>query len=309
MKTKHFFVATACAILIGIFGIALHAASNPTEFDIPETPAGTVIAVVESLHEKHPEILWSALPPSYRQDIGEITSGIAARMDADVYDHAFALLMRAVEVLDDKKDIIIGSQTFQESGANAEEVRVALSDTRAFTSILKGSKIATVAGLRTIDWEKFLATTGAQLMEQADAIDTGDAVDPFEELVSIKVETLEIDGDRATLRISSKEHDPEDVEMVRVEGRWIPADLANEWPEFVADARQGLSEMTPETVAAQKTQIMMFLGMAEGFIDQVASLNTPEEFDAAIGPMIAPFLGGDPMGMAGDDEWAAPEVS
>ncbi len=307
MKTKHFFVATACAILIGILGIALHAASNPTEFDFPETPDGTVIAIVEALHEKHPEILWSALPPSYRQDVSEITAGVAAKTDPDVYDHAFALLMRAFEVLDDQKDIIIGSQTFQDSGADAEEVRAALSNTKAFTSILKGSEIATVAGLHNIDWERFLATTGAKLMERAEAIDTGEAVNPFEELVSIKAETITIDGDRATLRISSREHDPEDVEMVRVEGRWIPADLADEWPEFVAGARQGLAEVTPETMAAQKTQIMMFLGMAEGFIDQVASLQTSEEFDAAIGPMLAPFMGGAGMGFGDESEWDIPE--
>ena len=307
MKTEHFASVTACAILCGIFGFVLHASSSPTDFDIPKTPDGTVIAIVEALHEKHPEILWSALPPSYRKDISEITSDFAAKTDPEVYDHAFALLMRAFEVLDDQKDIIIGSQTFQESGADAAEVRAALSDTQAFTSILKGSEIATVAGLQTIDWERFLATTGAKLMAQAEAIDTGESTNPFEELVSIKAETIMIDGDRATLRISSKEHDPEDVEMVRIEDRWIPTDLADEWPEFVADARQGLAEMTPETMAAQKTQIMMFLGMAEGFIDQVAALQTPEEFDAAIGPMLAPFMGGVGTGFDDESAWETPD--
>jgi hypothetical protein len=57
---------------------------------------------------------------------------------------------------------------------------------------------------------------------------------------------------------------------------------------------------------------MMFFGMADGFIEQIASLQTPEEFDAAIGPMLAPLLGGASMDMGEDDElddteWEVPE--
>jgi hypothetical protein len=94
--------------------------------------------------------------------------------------------------------------------------------------------------------------------------------------------------------------------MVRVEGRWIPAELAEEWPQFVEDAREGLAEMTPENMAAQKTQIMMFFGMADGFIEQIASLQTPEEFDAAVGPMLAPLMGGE-MDYGDEEVWEEPE--
>jgi hypothetical protein len=69
------------------------------------------------------------------------------------------------------------------------------------------------------------------------------------------------------------------------------------------EARQGLAEMTPETMAEQKTQIMMFFGMADALIEQIATLHTPEEFDAAIGPMLAGFMGGPSMDMGEDEEW------
>ena len=62
--------------------------------------------------------------------------------------------------------------------------------------------------------------------------------------------------------------------------------------------------MTPESMAAQKTQIMMLFGMVDGLIQQIESLETPEDFDAAIGPMLAPYLGGAAMGMMGGDEAA-----
>jgi hypothetical protein len=187
-----------------------------------------------------------------------------------------------------------------------EEIRTGLSNTQFFTDTLKASEIATLAGLGSVDWEQFLRTTGNTFLKHAKTIEAEKGKNPLEDLASVKVETLDIAGDRATLRISSDNHPPEDVEMVKVEGRWVPAEMADEWTTGIEEARQNLAELTPETMAAQKTQIMMFFGMANGLIDQIASLQTPEEFDAAIGPMLAPFMGGG-MGMGEDEEWEEPE--
>jgi len=218
------------------------------------------------------------------------------------------LVMRAVEVLDDRKDIILASETFRSSGADGDEIRMGLANTQAYIKTLEASEIATLEGLGKVNWKQFLATTGAQMLEHAASIKTDDGANPLDDLETLKVETIDLSDDRATLRISSEDHEPEEVELARVEGRWIPAEMADEWPKMIAEARQGLAEFSPEDMAAQKTQIMMFFGMADGLIEQIASLQTPEEFDAAIGPMLAPFMGAASMGMMGDDEgWGEPE--
>ena len=298
-------LVTASLIIVVALGFAKNANSKANAPAIPDTPDGTVLAVAESLQDNHPEILWTALPESYRQDITEITRTFAEKMDPAIYDRAFVLVMRAVEVLDDRKDIILASETFTSTGADADEIRTGLSNTQWFTATLKASEIATLEGLSKVDWERFLATTGAQMLEHAASIETGDGDKPLDDLDTLEVETLDLSGDRATLRISSKDHEPEDVEMARVEDRWIPAEMADEWSQKIEEARQRLADLTPEDMAAQKTQIMMFFGMADGLIEQVASLQTPEEFDAAIGPMLAPFMGAASMGM--DEEWEEPE--
>ena len=176
-----------------------------------------------------------------------------------------------------------------------------------FTDILKASEVATVAGLGSVNWEQFLATTGNEFIKQAAAVESPDGDNPFNSLESLKVETIDVSEDRAMLRISSDDHEPEDVEMAKVEGRWIPAELADDWSRSVEEARQNLAEITPETMAAQKTQIMMFFGMADGLIEQIASLQTPEEFDAAIGPLLAGFMGGHSMNMGEEEEWETTE--
>ena len=49
-----------CAVLAGVVtAMAVPAVS----FDIPNTPDGTVRAVSEALADRHPEVLWQALPP------------------------------------------------------------------------------------------------------------------------------------------------------------------------------------------------------------------------------------------------------
>jgi hypothetical protein len=292
-----FFAATGCA---------RNADSIANVEALPDTPDGTVLAVAEALRNNHPEILWTALPESYQNDLTEITHEFAAKMDPEIYDRGFALIMRAIEVLDDRKDVILGSETFASTGADADEIRSGMSGAQVFTSTLKSSELATLAGLGSIDWAHFLATTGSQILSSAAALEAEEGENPLDELETLTVETVEVSDERATLRIGFAEREPEEVEMVKVEGRWIPDELAEEWPQFMEDAHQGLAEMTPENMAAQKTQIMMFFGMADGFIDQVASFQTPEEFDSAIGPMLAPLMGGE-MDFGDEEEWEDPE--
>ena len=307
MKNTVFRLATVLLILVAAVGCARQADSTGKAPTIPDSPDGSVLAVAEALQNNHAEALWTALPESYQQDITEITQAFSEKMDPDVYDRAFATVMRAIEVLDDRKEIIFASETFTSTGADADEIRTGLSNTQAFTATVKASEIATLEGLSKVDWERFLATTGAQILEHSASIEADDGDRPLDELDTLEVETLDLSGDRATLRISSKDHEPEEVEMARVEGRWIPAEMADEWSQKIEEARQNLAELTPEDMAAQKTQIMMFFGMTDGLIEQIASLQTPEEFDAAIGPMLAPFMGMATMNMGDDEEWEEPE--
>lgn len=303
MKNTVYRLATVSLILVAAFGCARSADSNGQVPTIPDSPDGTVIAVAEAIQNNHAEILWTALPESYQSDITEITTTFAEKMDPAVYDRAFAIAMRAIEVLDDRKEIILASETFKSTGADSGDIQEGLSNALVFADTLKVSEIATVAGLGSVNWEQFLATTGNEFLKQAAAIESEDDDNPLNSLDSLKVETIDVSEDRAMLRISSDDHESEDVEMAKVEGRWIPAELADDWDRSIEEARQNLAEITPETMAEKKTQIMMFFGMADGLIEQIASLQTPEEFDAAIGPMLAPLMGGASMNMGGDEEW------
>jgi hypothetical protein len=309
MRTKIALISAMSLILAFALSCEKSADSTVKAAVIPGTPDGTVHAAKKAIQENDAEFFWHLMPDTYKQDFTALTHEFAGKMDPMIYDRAFALVMRAFEVLDDRKEIILASETFRSFGAeiDADEIRQSLSNSQVVMEILKSSEISTLGGLGKVDWEQFLATTGAQMLEAAAAFEAEGGENPLDELDSLEVETVSMSGEQATLRISTKEHEAEEVEMVRVEGRWIPKEMADEWPGFVEDAHQGLAEMTPENMAAQKTQIMMVFGMADGFIEQIATLQTPEEFDAAIGPMLAPLLGGGMMDMGEDVEWEVPE--
>jgi hypothetical protein len=308
MHKTIFRLAVVSLVLVTGLGCARTADSTGKEPAIPDSPDGAVYAFAESIQTEHAEHFWKYyIPNRYKDDINEITKTFTEKMDPAVYDQAFAIIMRAVEVLDDRKEIIFASETFKSTGADADEIRTGLSNTQVFTETLKASKIATLEGLGSINWEQFLATTVNEFLQHAKAIEAEDGDNPLNNLDSLKVETIDVSEDTATLRISTDDHEPEEVKMVKVEGRWIPDDLASEWDKSIDEARQGLAEMTPETMAAQKTQFMMFLGMATGLIEQIASLQTSEEFDAAMGPLLAGIFGGPAMDMGEDQEWEITE--
>ncbi len=260
---------------------------------IPDTPDGTIEVVARHLAQHDPGILWEALPDGYRTDINDLTAEFAAKMDAELYDRSFALLRSAVEVLQDKQSLILGSQTVTATGIDVEQLEHGTSSGLAAMHVLLTSQIVTLEGLAGIDWKVFLDTTGAQLLQVADtAADNEDVVEnPFAALRELSVETVTVADDRAVVRLTSGERPPEEIQLTRVEDRWVPSELAEEWPQYVAEARAGLDELTPEKIAEAKPQAVMALTMAEGIVQQVAAIETSEEFDKMMGPMVESVMG------------------
>jgi hypothetical protein len=285
-------IAPAAALLVLLVAGGCAKEEPPViEAAFPETPKETFDIVALNLGEHHPEILWEALPPSYRQDVTELTTLFVETMDAEVYDRAFTVMNRAVEVLHDKKEMVLQSSTLAATGVDPEEVDRVWTSSLLFAGTFLNSEISTLGGLGAVDWEQYLATTGHDLMLQAGEFPRNSEEDPYALLASAEAEIVTATDESATMRITVPDEDPEEIDLVRVEDRWIPAEMANQWPEAVATAREQLQSMTPEQIEGLKTQAMFGLGMAEGVIEQVAAMESLEQFDAMMGPMLESVLG------------------
>ncbi len=277
-----------------------------TADQIPSSPDGTVRFVAEKVADGHPEVVWEALPKTYQADINELTHLFATKVDKDVWDKSFAVLRKTAVVLQDQKDLFLGSQMLSMAQDRQDEIAGNWDTATLVLSTLVNSDLGNLKSLETIDWGQFMATTGAQLMQVAKEASASTEDNDYENEFLAKVNGLDIevlenaDG-KAKLKITAPDEEPEEIQMTQVEGRWVPSDMAQDWDKEIAEARTKLEEMTPETMAQQKMQIMMMVGMAEAFVDQVAQAKTSEELDQMLQGLLGGLMGGAMGGAMGGE--------
>ncbi len=301
-RSKQFLGSAVTAILV--------VATLPSlAVELPDTPDGTVRAVAEALADRHPEVLWQALPPTYQKDITELTHGVAEKMDPAVWEAAFGLGRRTVGLLRDKREIILSSSMLQAAGEESEKIEGGWDEMVSMLDSFFASGVSSPETMKTIDWEKYLSTTGRDLMNLAAERSKADGDDAFDreftqKLRQSKVEVIAIEGDSATLRMTAPDEEPEDQQFTRVEGRWVPSDMAEDWDQNVAESRGKLAAITDEEIQQGSMQAMMMIGMVDGVLAELETVETTEEFEQAIQGLLGPFLGG----MMGSDESMSDET-
>ncbi len=293
--------STKFLTVLSILAFAIIAACGgqavATADQIPASPDGTIRFVAEKIADGHPEVVWEALPQTYQKDINDLTHLFAAKVDKEVWDKSFVVLRKTTVGLQDKKDLFLGSQMFAMAEDSQDEITENWDTAALVLSTLVNSDLGNLKSLETINWGHFMATTGKELMEVAKKASAATEENAFEtdflaKVRGMDIEVLDKTDTTAKLKISTPDEEPEEVEMTKVEGRWVPTDMAKDWDNKVAEARTKLEEITPETIAEQKMQIMMMVGMAEAFVDQVAQANTSEELDQMLQGLLGGLLGG-----------------
>lgn len=282
-------IAASCGIRTALAG------------QIPSTPDGTIMYVSEHLADGHPEVLWEALPDQYRKDINGLTHLFATKVDPELWNKSFSVMQKAATVLHDKKDLFLGSQLFAMAGENKDTIAGNWDTGTSVFGTLVNSDISNLETLKKMDWGRFLASTGAELMTMAR--DSSKATDDdayqqdfVEKLKGTSVKVIEETAETATVEVTAPGKEPETTSMTKVDGRWVPTDMAKDWDAKVAEAQAKLEAITPEAMAEQKVQAMMMLGMAEAMVDQIAQAETSEQLDQMLQGLLGGLLGG---GMGG----------
>lgn len=277
--------------------LLLAAAAPALSIEIPDTPDGTVRAVNSALADRHPEVLWQALPPTYQKDITELTHVFAGRMDRAVWDAAFGLGRKATAILRDKKALFLESSTLDAAGEDRRRIENGWDSVVSVLDSFFASDVTRLETLKTIDWERYLATTGRQLMTQAAEVSKARGDNAYErefagKLQQTRVELVSRDGNQATVRVTAPDEEPEDLQLTRVEGRWVPSEMAADWDVKVAAAKEKLATTTDEEVAQGSAQAMALIGMADAMLTDLESVESAEELDQKLQGLFGPLLGG-----------------
>jgi hypothetical protein len=262
--------------------------------DPPATADQAVTVVARGLAANRPEVLWQALPESYRRDVTSLVHEAAASHDADVWTKTFGVLRKVTRVLGEKRDLILAHPLLVARVAEQPELRQSWDDVVGLFGVLVDSELADPEKMRTLDVERFLAGTGARVLERLRPASTtlgahDDRVGRLRTIAEVEATLVESAGDTARVRIAQPGEETIEENFVRVEGRWIPERLARTWPEKIAEAREKVKEEAGEPT--DKAATLMQLGMVEGVLDSLLAAKTPEEFNAVLGPAMGMVLG------------------
>lgn len=294
-----------------------------------DAPDVAVQAALDALRAGNLRAGWDAIPASYQQDVTEIVHTFAANMDPDLWKAGVAIAQKATQVLRKKKAFIVGHSKFSEGPAEIREpVEKNWDPIADLLELIATSELADLEKLKVLDVGAFLGGTGQSITDKMRVIQKdfdpaklapegfpGLPVNamPSGELPDAKVSTVQVTGDTATLRIES-EGETKDVEYVRVEGKWMPKNIVDGWPDAIQKAKQALTTTMPEQLKNRKQQVLLPMTMAQAVLDQMLAAQTQEQFNQVfdgildlMAPKPAPGGSGQPGNPAGSaDPFGSP---
>ena len=244
------------------------------------------MAVVDGLGENQPQVIWQALPASYQNDVSGLVREFTGQMQESLWDQIFGALTKLTRVLDEKRQFVLEHPRVVQQLSKSPNAEATYDAVVALLKTILSSDISSLQRLSDFDGERFLATTGSQVMAQLGdlAALAPDSKETLDEISSLSVTLSRTEGERAWVLIEKPDEKTEEVEFVLVEGKWVPAAMAEGWDSGIADAREQLSQVVVDP--AQTAQAGIVLAVVDGALEGLLAAQTAEEFQASLEGMI-----------------------
>lgn len=254
-----------------------------------------VNTVVTGIAKQDPQAVWNFLPASYQKDVSGLVQEFGGKLDAEFYDKGFATLGKLVGVLRSKKDFILKNPILGQMLKNPmlppEVVEKNWDGIIDMLGTLASSEISKAAGIKGLNIPKFLAGTGTKLMKQGFTLAKAAGQDPVKALVGYKAELVKAEGDKATVKLISPDRKkPREEQFVKVEGKWITAEMAKEWKSTMNEARKNMGNLRAQ-MAKGKGMVIPMIAKVDGVLDKLGGAKTQADFDKALMEVIAAMKG------------------
>lgn len=251
-----------------------------------KTPDGAVRNALEAVQNGQLQAAYDFLPVGYQADVDGLIQDFAQRMDPEIWEELFVTLETGVKVLREQKELILpmmASPGQEEQQAQLEKNWDKLVDTLEY---VVESDLSRLDKMKSLSSREFLKSTGNKLLAGLRELASSAGQNPIEQLGKADVHVVAMSGETCVVNLKfPNDQAPREVEFVLTGGRWIPESLASSWPESMNVARQQLESLNPETIAAQKEQVMRTLGLVNGVFQQMLTAKEPDEFKAAAFPL------------------------
>ncbi|MCA9292747.1 MAG: hypothetical protein KDA20_02915 [Phycisphaerales bacterium] len=271
----------------------------PAPQAFPSEPDKVAEHVLRSIGEGKLYVAWDALPQSYQADVTQLVHTFAANVDRDLWNRGFEVFGKVITVMETKKDLILAMPKFQEApGFDLQKASREWDSVIAPFKTIAKSDIANVDRMKNVDIRKMLGTTGVDFIKQLEALNEIKEGGPANDLANMRqahatfVGFLGNSKDNAMVTLEVPGKPTIDQEFVKVEGKWIPLDVQQDWDKQMAEAREALSKMSGAKFAEKKPQIMQMLDAVDGTLDQLMAATTPEQFEQTVKMGVFQVFGG-----------------
>ncbi len=260
-----------------------------------KTPDKVVDTVAQGLSKNEPQVLWNALPESYQKDVNELLSDFAAKMDKDIWNKTFELIQKIITILKTKKDLILTGDMVNKAPVDKKQISENWGSFVSILEILVKSELADLEKIRKLNIEKFLAGTVSDLMKKASELSKLEKENKYnkelDKLTRIKTSIIKTGNEETTIKIEVPDKEPEIVVFIKVDNKWIPKDLADQWKEKISEINKNLSEVSEKITVEEKQKFLGMMKSFDGILDQILAAKTKEDLESIIGQGIGMLFG------------------
>ncbi|MGE5191031.1 MAG: hypothetical protein ACM3U2_00925, partial [Deltaproteobacteria bacterium] len=200
-----------------------------------------MLALVEGLKQNRLDVFWDFLPASYQNDLNSLVHRFAERMDVELWNKSVDVLRKLARLLREKKEFLAAARASKDPEAPPGPSAAELAAIAELLDTLLASDLADLGKLKSADGGQILAGTGSTLLGQLRSMGRDPFADRLGIVADLKVTLVSFAGDSAKLAIQVPDAPSSDREFVRVEGKWIPKNLADNWYETIGQANARLS--------------------------------------------------------------------
>ena len=282
---------------------------------LPGGADSVVLIPIKLLEEEDPKLLWEMLPPSYQTDVTNLIHDFVNNMDQQLWDKLFEVLSQAGLLLNDKQDLITAmiEENLGGTGASPEEMQQSLETMSKMLQTLVESDLGKHATAKGMDPGKFLDETGKELFKLIAETSKLEEGDPWNteiktKLKDIKVEIVSQEGDTATISVSGIPDLPDideltaqlpgfddselpglsmlrngEQQVVKVEGKWIPKAMADEWKDNMSEASEMINNDLKNMLGPEEEkQVMNIMNAVQMGLAGAAKAKTQQELQMAM---------------------------
>jgi hypothetical protein len=207
---------------------------------VPDSADKVVLEAVKAVNEGNYVLIYAMLPDSYQADLQAMYKKLADKVDAEMYGKIWALLDKAFAAVKKNKDKLAEAGMFPK-----EMLDQGLTTAEQVFTLAKELKLNDATAMKGLDIAGFLAENGKKLHDfgwkTAEAFQKEEVAMAKQMMGTIKAELKETKENEATVAITMGDKTKDEV-FVKVEGKWIPKEMAEEWPKFKEEANKGIDE-------------------------------------------------------------------